>query len=151
MDMQQPMNDAERAAMNIKFEYERAKRLRAAESVTASINPELQTTLNARAAALQQAAMDAPTPAYIARGEAVPSAGSSVRAQRQSFELDSYRDMQNIAQPQPFSDTAIDRAFDQIEAKAARSPSILKLAMNLTARMLLVIGVAILVLAWVTK
>lgn len=56
---------------------------------------------------------------------------------------------QNVA-PKPFSDTAIDRAFEKIEAKTVNSPSIPKLALKLTFRIVLVIAVAVTVLAVVS-
>lgn len=165
MDMQQPMNDAERAAMNIKFEYERAKKLNAMENEAKLQTPaERGTQIHAEMeAAIELAELRLEVSKLTGVANQLRHENLMLKRQglMQSFVsvmnqplVDLKHDimaMQNVAPPQSFSDTAIDRAFDQFEAKAARSPSIFRLALSLTVRVLLVIGVAILVLAWVTK
>lgn len=116
------ITDAERAALNHKFEYHKAKRLNAAERGT-QIHAEIE-----------QALAGIPH-AYIVKGDPVPSA--KLRAM-----LD--------ANPQLrfYSEEGV--RLDYILVQAPR-PSLLRLAISLTVRFLLVLGVAVLVLAMVAK
>lgn len=151
--------DKDRAALNIKFEYERAKRLTAAERGTQihaeieqalnNVNPELQHQLNLRAAELQRVAMQSPTPAYIVRGEF--HAGAKLRALIDAQNAMLQETADDIrAQHNPQLDWYRDPMVTMV-TPAEHKPSILKLTLSLTVRFLLVLGAAVLVLAMVAK
>lgn len=125
------ITDAERAALNIKFEYERAKKL------------------NAMHAEAQRLAMEALTPPYIVRGEF--NAGAKLRALIDAQNAMLQETADDIrAQHNPQLDWYRDQMVTMV-TPAEYKPSILKLALSLTVRFLLVLGAAVLVLAMVAK
>lgn len=136
MDMQQLMNDADRAALNHKFEYHKAKRLNAAERGT-QIHEEIERALAGI------------PPAHVVSGEI--HAGAKLRALIDGQNAMLQETADDIrAQHNPQLDWYRDPMVTMITPEEPR-PSILKLALSLTARFLLVLGVAVLVLAMVTK
>lgn len=152
------ITDAERAALNIKFEYERAKKLNAMER-------EADTQADRRGA-IELAELRLEVSKL--RGVANQLRHENLMLKRQGL-MQSFVSVMNqplvdlkhdiMAQANAAQNAAPSLPLDwyraepmvKMEVPAERKPSILKLAISLTVRFLLVLGAAVFVLAMVAK